>query len=358
MPITNYQKARAVLESIDPAAYANNRNYDDGGTRLSVYITRGVITLPEIRDYLLGKYGENSCYKLLFELAWREYWQHEWQLRGDDIFSSIKNPQQGTISTRLPSAVTCATTTISAIDKGISQLISTGYISNHMRMWIAGLVCNIAHTDWWEPSRWMYYHLLDGDPASNMLSWQWVAGTFSSKTYLPAQSNIDMYTSTRQPGTYLDHDYDQLAAMDVPNALIDRSELDLYWEAPNVTVLDIDTAKPTLLYHPFWLNSNWRADSVSNRILILDTDWFERFPVSANVTQSMLDLASDIPGLQIYVGRYSELLPLLGSEIYATDHPYTRLWNASKDQMPKMYPNVAKKQYNSFMSYWKQCQKQ
>ena len=35
----------------------------------------------------------------------------------------------------------------------------------------------------------MYYHLLDGDWASNALSWQWVAGSNASKKYYANQAN-------------------------------------------------------------------------------------------------------------------------------------------------------------------------
>ena len=37
--------------------------------------------------------------------------------------------------------------------------------------------------------------LLDGDPASNNLSWQWVASTFSRKPYIFNLANVQKYTS-------------------------------------------------------------------------------------------------------------------------------------------------------------------
>ena len=43
-------------------------------------------------------------------------------------------------------------------------------------------------------------HLLDGDPASNTLSWRWVAGLQTrGKTYLARASNIDEFTGGRFP---------------------------------------------------------------------------------------------------------------------------------------------------------------
>jgi deoxyribodipyrimidine photo-lyase len=42
-------------------------------------------------------------------------------------------------------------------------------------------------------SRWFLHHLLDGDVASNNLSWQWVASTFSHKPYIFNLENVDKY---------------------------------------------------------------------------------------------------------------------------------------------------------------------
>ena len=58
----------------------------------------------------------------------------------------------------------------------------------------------------------MLGHLLDGDAASNHLSWQWVAGTFSAKPYLFNAENVAKFApALASPGTALDTDY---AALD------------------------------------------------------------------------------------------------------------------------------------------------
>jgi deoxyribodipyrimidine photo-lyase len=44
----------------------------------------------------------------------------------------------------------------------------------------------------------MYHHLLDGDPASNTLSWRWVAGLHTKgKTYMARADNIATYSEGR-----------------------------------------------------------------------------------------------------------------------------------------------------------------
>ena len=352
------EQALEALAAVNPIAYASERNYIGKSTRLSVYITRGVLTLPQIDAYVGQSYSVEQRYKLIFELAWREYWQREWAARGDEIFKSIKNEQLGVESLDLPAAVVAARTGITALDDGIEELYQTGYIHNHVRMWLAGLLCNVAHTGWWQPSKWMYYYLLDGDPASNMLSWQWVAGTFSSKRYLPAQDNINQYTRTKQRGSYLDQSYEQLALIETPEVLRNREPIDLIWTPPQTEELIIDASKPTLLYHSFFINADWHKDIDANRILVLEPQWFDKFPVAEHVTQVIIAIARDIPGLQIFVGNFDILAARLGDDIRYMSHPSVPHWSGVADELPRLFPGVPLRSYNSFMSFWKQCEKQ
>jgi deoxyribodipyrimidine photo-lyase len=50
---------------------------------------------------------------------------------------------------------------------------------------------------WQAGARWFLQHLLDGDPASNNLSWQWVASSFSHKPYIFNRSNLERYSGGR-----------------------------------------------------------------------------------------------------------------------------------------------------------------
>ena len=101
----------------------------------------------------------------------------------------------------IPVSVTMGSTGIDGIDDAIRELYRTGYMHNHCRMYTASLTCNIARSHWHQPARWMYYHLLDGDWASNACSWQWVAGANSRKKYYANQQNVNTYTRTCQTGT-------------------------------------------------------------------------------------------------------------------------------------------------------------
>ena len=63
----------------------------------------------------------------------------------------------------LPKNILDANTKISAVDNAIKEFYNTGYLHNHMRMYIAAICCNIGQYHWLNPAKWMYYHLIDGD---------------------------------------------------------------------------------------------------------------------------------------------------------------------------------------------------
>ena len=343
------------VAKIDAPQYARRRNHTDGGTRISAFLTRGLVSLPEVRDEVLRRYSPAQAGKFVFELAWREYWQREWTYRRDAIFSDVKGPQYPVSSTRLPRAVLEADTGIDALDAAIHGLYDAGYAHNHERMWLAALVCNTARTHWWRPSQWMYYHLIDGDPASNSLSWQWVCGTYGHQKYLAAQQNLNKYSAYHQRGSSIDHDYHVLADLSVPDELRERADVDLAWTAPTSDPLTIDPAKPTVLYHSFWLNGQWRADQDANRVVLLEPSWFARFPVSPLVTEYIVRCAREIAGAQVVVAEFDDL-PLPG-EVSFMHHPSVSHWRGTADTMPRLFPEVPDRSYASFTSFWKQCQR-
>ena len=100
-------------------------------------------------------------------------------------------------------------------DQAVGTLYATGYLHNHARMWLASYVVHLRHVHWRAGADWMYGHLLDGDLASNHLSWQWVASTFSSKPYLFNAENVAKYAPAvwHCTGTPLDTSYEHLDLM-------------------------------------------------------------------------------------------------------------------------------------------------
>ena len=161
------------IDQIDPVAYGKSRNYADGAvSHLSPYISRGVLSTKLVFERLQARgIAFSSMEKFVQELAWRDYWQQLWIAKGTLINTDLKSEQLEVLHRAIPEALVKGTTGIQLIDQGIQMLKDTGHLHNHMRMYLASIACNIAKSHWKHPAQWMYYHLLDGDWASNSLSW-------------------------------------------------------------------------------------------------------------------------------------------------------------------------------------------
>ncbi len=203
--------AKQRLHAIQPFHYAKTRNALDGAvTRLSPYITHGILTVPQAIAYLLSKHRLNFDDKIIFEFAWREFFHHAWNHLGDAILSDVREPcWLGKYSNLVPPDVIAGTTGVGAIDQAVKELYANGYLHNHARMWIASYLVHLRKVHWRAGAEWMYSHLLDGDLASNHLSWQWVAATFSSKPYLFNAANVQKFAAEpwHCAGTVVDNDY-------------------------------------------------------------------------------------------------------------------------------------------------------
>jgi len=229
--------AEARLAAIDPRRYGASRNHLDGAvTRLSPYIRHGVLTLAEVREAVLarvaaqtpaegavqgelfgssggaaarsrgwhrgqGRLGE----KLISELGWRDYWQRLWFQLGDGIWHDREPLRTGhppdSYAPELPVDIAEAATGLACMDGFASELMASGWLHNHARLWLAAYVVHWRRVRWQAGARWFLRHLLDGDPASNNLSWQWVASSFSHKPYFFNRANLERFSGGRYCAT-------------------------------------------------------------------------------------------------------------------------------------------------------------
>ncbi len=213
--IPSLSEATARIEAVRPAAYSRTRNALDGAvTYLSPYITHGFVSLKDVLAGVNERHAIDMQHKFVFELGWRAYFRHVWQYRGEAILSSLREgPLPDQIYAReLPSDIRQACTGVPVIDEAVRALYATGTLHNHARMWLASYVVHVRKVHWRCGADWLYSHLLDGDLASNHLSWQWVAGTGSSKPYLFNAENVARYAppSWHSAGTVIDTTYEAL----------------------------------------------------------------------------------------------------------------------------------------------------
>jgi len=186
-----------------------------GVSRLSPAIRHRLLSEDEVAAAVLAVHPLSKVEKFVQEIYWRRYWKSWLSLRpsvwtdfsksltiiyqngGEEVISRFEQGRAGN----------------SVIDHFASELIQTGYLHNHARMWFAAWWVHEARLPWELGAAFFYRHLLDGDPASNTLSWRWVAGFQTpGKTYLARRSNLEKYLDPK----LLDSLQDGLAAFENP----------------------------------------------------------------------------------------------------------------------------------------------
>ena len=198
---------RAALKrllAINPGAYGPSRNHLHGAiTRLSADLRHGVLSLAEVRDAVAqqvlspGGGGRPAGDTLIRQLGWRDHWQRLWRQLGDGIWHDLEPLKTGhplaAYQETLPVDISEGRTGLACIDAFSQELQETGWLHNHARLWLASYLVHGRRVRWQAGARWFLAHLLDGDAASNALSWQWVASTFSHKPYLFNRANLNVH---------------------------------------------------------------------------------------------------------------------------------------------------------------------
>ncbi len=355
---TDYAKVLKNIHNIDPIEYGKTRNYLSGAvTKLSPYISRGVISTKQVAQIVLAKgYKPYEIESFLKELAWRDYFQQVWINKQDEIDKDLKQQQPNVHNYKISEIILQANTSISAIDNSLDELFTTGYMHNHMRMYVASVCCNIAKSHWFNPAKWMYYYLLDADWASNALSWQWVAGSFSSKKYYANQENINKFCNTTQTNTFLDVSYDAIEKMQVPQKLQTLSNPFFTTNLPDSQNITINQSIKTCIYNFYNLDPIWMKDEACNRVLLFEPTFYKKYPVCDSTINFLLQLSKNIDGIQVFVGPFESLQNLLGnSEIHFKEHPTTNHYKGVQHSRDWMFNDVTG-YYPSFFSYWKKCE--
>jgi deoxyribodipyrimidine photo-lyase len=120
------------------------------------------------------------------------------------------------------------------------------------------------------------------------------------------------------------------------------------------------------------LDPLWHADEEMHRILLLEPNHFEKFPVTEKVLQFVIDLATtNIPGIQIFVGNFEDLSQHIETitmrdknitskksnvSIYFKEHPTTLHYKGIQEARDWLFPEV-NGYYPSFFGYWKKCER-
>lgn len=295
--------------------------------------------------------------KFIQELAWRDYWQQIWKFEQNNIFQDLKQRQHPVRTHGIPIAILEGRTNIAAVDKAIQELYETGYMHNHMRMYVASICCNISQCHWLEPARWMYAHLLDGDLASNHLSWQWVAGSNSKKKYYANQENINRFFGGHQKNTFLDETYEALPHIETPDVLKPVNSFSIKMNLGNIASKSKILNEKTLVYTYYNLDPTWHEECNFQRVLLLEPALLNQFPISENCLQFALALSKNIPDIKVFIGSFSELKTIVHtSNIIFKEHPLNLHFSGTEE--PREWMTTITGSYPSFFKFWKQVKKQ
>ncbi len=182
--------------------YAATRNDLDGAVSgLSPWIRHGALMASEVRDFVVARLGKESAAKFVSELGWRDYWHRVYVEVGERIWDDLRPSATGNPASlyreELPPEVLKAKTGLQCMDFFVGELTESGTMHNHARMWFASWVVHWLRVKWQAGASFFLTHLLDADIASNNLSWQWVAGTFSNKPYIFNRQNIERFSKGR-----------------------------------------------------------------------------------------------------------------------------------------------------------------
>lgn len=216
--MTDWTPTRAegerILQAFIPRMgrrYAGGRNTDHGPgahkavSVLSPYIRRRLVLEADVVAAALAAHGPEDAEKFVQEVIWRGYFKG-WMERRPQVWQSYRSGLEGDLAAldrdrRLRRDVQRAMdgqTGLDCFDAWAAELVETGYLHNHARMWFASIWIFTLGLPWRLGADFFYRHLLDGDAASNTLGWRWVAGLHTRGKPYPADAqNIATFTAGR-----------------------------------------------------------------------------------------------------------------------------------------------------------------
>ena len=247
--------------------YNSKRNFDFGPKErknvscLSPYITHRLITEYETVERVLKKRPYQKVEKYVQEIFWRIYWKGWLELRPKvwtDFTEDLKNIKD---DEKLQQAVN-GKTQISCFNDWVNEIKEFNYLHNHTRMWFASIWIFTLKLPWQKGAEFFLKYLLDGDAASNTLSWRWVAGLQTKGKNYSAQSwNIEKFTNNK---------YKNIRLAENPIPLQDKREYKLT-EIENFN--DSEKVKNLIFFENDLNLENYNLDNYQNiYCLLLEND--------------------------------------------------------------------------------------
>ena len=209
-------KLNSFIEN-DILNYNSKRNFDFGIKNrnnvscLSPYITHRLITEYEAVKKVLLKHPFQKVDKFIQEIFWRIYWKGWLELR-PKVWSDFTGDLKGINEDDNYKKAINGETQIKCFNDWVEELKENNYLHNHTRMWFASIWIFTLNLPWQKGAEFFIKNLLDGDAASNTLSWRWVAGLQTKGKHYVAQSwNINKFTNNKYKDVKLNEKVSPLA---------------------------------------------------------------------------------------------------------------------------------------------------
>lgn len=223
--------------------YPHDRDFMalDATSGLSTDLRFGTISIRRVVRWLVEqKKGGVDTEPFFRQLIFREFYAMLLAHFPHLAEQNFRYPFKGIENKDYFEAFCTARTGVPIVDAGIRELLSTGEMHNRVRMICASFFTKNLLLPWQWGERFFAEHLMDFDTSSNILSWQWSAGTgvdpqpyfrifnpytqsgkfdkegLYIKTHLPALSNVPpkvfsdeaalkQYTQNEYPHPIVDH---------------------------------------------------------------------------------------------------------------------------------------------------------
>ncbi|MXR51557.1 DASH family cryptochrome [Halovenus sp. WSH3] len=155
----------------------------DYSSKFSAYLAAGCLSPRwihrEVRRYEDERVSNEDTYWLLFELAWRDFFQFQFVKHGGDFFTAdgIRGVDKEWQHDREAFQRWAAGETgLPFVDANMRELNRTGYMSNRGRQNVASFLVDALEIDWRWGAAYFEQQLVDYDVASNWGNWAYQAG--------------------------------------------------------------------------------------------------------------------------------------------------------------------------------------
>ncbi len=229
-------------------------------------------------------------------------------------------------------------------------------------MWFAAYVLHWRKVGWREAADWYEQHLVDGDKASNHLSWQWVASLFSSKPYYFNKENLARYTGEKYCASCkvecpFDDSYENLF-----NKLFsDTVTVQPVQYPPTRPVIPVDpnlTAFALLVHDEMLSSAHPLLRQPFTKIFVFDDRLHGKWALHR--LQFMADCLNEMTGVEVWSGDTHEVLIQRSvARVESQDTPNRELKNMLIPFSPKWHPEaklidieINPKRLKRFSRYW------